>query len=363
MRFKFSICLTVCNQFNILCEQLKELSYYKNLPVEIIISDDCSTENIRELVESYHDPRFRYYCTPKNLGHDLNILHGISHCHSDYVFIFRTRDTICMDNFDRILEVIEQFPDAGYYLFSAYYENGTPRLQFRDRVYSRGREAAQAHFALPEHPSGNLYNRRYLDVDLYKRYINEFFDNIYGFTVHTLIRCHLSTKADFVTSSVFGWVYADTLKAADTAVNSSKNGVNIYAPEYCYPRYRCAFEFVRREFPKEIRLEYLRNIVHKNFIFIAGRSLIVINDPRYQVHYSSRKQEISRIKELRTINQFTRKLVLSLESKEKKKILRVTKRDSLLLLTIYPLYALLRNLFIHTPVFSIYKRVLSKIRR
>lgn len=53
---------------------------------ELIIVDDCSTEDVEKLVRSYGDPRIRYFRTEKNSGHDgppKNI--GIKNALGEYV--------------------------------------------------------------------------------------------------------------------------------------------------------------------------------------------------------------------------------------------------------------------------------------
>ena len=185
-------------------ENLDEIVKYEKDDIEVVISDDCSEQDIKGLVDSYGDSRIVYYRTKNNLGHDLNILYGLQKCKADYVFLFRTRDNILYDNISKIMTVIEKYPNAGYFYFSARDEKQKVRLNFDNHYYKKGDESLQAHFCLPVHPSGNLYNKKYLRFEVYEKYIRLYFNDIYGFTVHQLIRSDLSTKADFVTSSIFG---------------------------------------------------------------------------------------------------------------------------------------------------------------
>lgn len=344
-------------------EQLDNINKYLPDNIEIVISDDCSDDNIGELVASYNNKQFKYFRTTCNLGHDLNILHAIEVCEAKYVMVLRTRDNIYMPNIAKMTKLIKQYSKAGFYYFSAIDERGKNRLSFNNGIYKKGVKSALAHFALPEHPSGNIYNKYYLNIPLYRQYICDYFDNIYAFCVHEMIRCDLSMKADIVTSNIIGWIYTDTLKSKDIAVNSSKTGLSVYAPEYCYPRYRCLFEFAKNNISKDIRIKYLTDIVHKQYIFTIGRAKTICNDDRYNSHYAGYKCDIKRHDVAMCMDEITQNLIKNLEEEEKFEIMKVTNKDKKYLFYIYPIKEKIRNILINTPIASIYKRIIGKIPR
>lgn len=47
---KISFCIPVYNQTELVRQCIRSIIEYKGLDIEIVISDDCSTENIEELV-------------------------------------------------------------------------------------------------------------------------------------------------------------------------------------------------------------------------------------------------------------------------------------------------------------------------
>ncbi len=342
---KLSICFTVYNQIDMLQEKISEILKWPEDNIEIVISDDCSTDKIKDLVDSYADKRIHYFRTPNNYGHDLNILFGINHCQYTYVMLLRTRDNINVNKIGEILKVIESNPDAGYYYTSAIGEDGKVRLTFKDRVYHTGHKSAYAHFSLPIHPSGNIYNKSKMNFSLYEKYIKQYFDNIYGFSVHQLIRCDLATKSDFVTSSVKGWVYAQTLKATDIAVNSASDKKNIYSPEYCYPRYRCEFMFIKNEVDESIRIDYLINVLKYYFHFVGYRSRAICSDVRYANHYSANIQKISTSKVVKELVRITNDMLDGLSHSEVKKIKTIQGMQVAKIYLIYNLKLVMRKLY------------------
>ena len=89
-----SFCITVYNQIDLVKKCLDSIVAYKGKEIEIIISDDKSTENIQGLVNGYHDERIKYFLNKENLGHDRNILCALSRASGKYAFLLRTRDMI-----------------------------------------------------------------------------------------------------------------------------------------------------------------------------------------------------------------------------------------------------------------------------
>ena len=360
---KLSICFTVYNQIDILKTNLDLITKYKNDDIEIVVSDDCSTDRIEDLVISYNDKRIAYFKTESNIGHDLNILHGLRCCKSNYVYIFRTRDNIYVENIPKIIKIIEDNPKVGFYYFSAFDEEGNLRLNFKDHFFEKGFDIAKNQKTIPIHPSGNLYNKTYLQLDLYEKYIRKYFSNNYGFIVHQLIRYDLSAKADFLTSSTIGWIYADTLRASDVAVNKSKNGINVYAPIYCYPRYKCEFEFDKNELPREFQLINFINIVHFYYVFIIYKSPMIVQDPRYNKHYTSNKENINIKKELKTIEDMTIMMISDLPQKSKEEITKKIKKDIIFLKLLYPFMTKIRNRLIGTKAYKFYRKGIAYKKR
>lgn len=359
-----SICFTVYNQVEYLKKQLDEIiENYLDNDIEIVISDDCSTDNIYGLIQSYDDKRIKYYRVQENIGHDLNILYGIERCIADYIIVLRTRDNVCSINIKKVIDIIKNNPSVGYFYFSALDEKGKSRLVFKDKIYKKGEESRKAHFYLPEHPSGNVYNRRYLNIDEYRTYIEKCFDNKYGFCVHEMIRCDLSTKADFLTSSEYGWIYANTLKSKDVAVNSTKDNTNVYSPEYGYTRYQCLLRYAKETIKTSARMAYLQGIIHEQYILIIGRSGVIMSDARYIAHYNSKYSKINRAEVGSKMDEITDKLIYDLEKKEQEKIWNMIRKVKLYLFIFFPIKEFFRNMLINTPIAAIYRKIIANKKR
>ncbi|MEM1252510.1 MAG: glycosyltransferase family 2 protein [Cyanobacteria bacterium P01_H01_bin.21] len=82
---------------------------YTNL--EIIVSDDCSTQNPKGLIESFHDPRLRLRRNSKNLGVGLNSTYGFIGSKGKYVASLNDDDKWDPHFLERLVQPLEQNSD------------------------------------------------------------------------------------------------------------------------------------------------------------------------------------------------------------------------------------------------------------
>lgn len=81
---------------------------------EVIISDNCSTDNTREVVKSFKDKRIRYFRNKKNIGAEPNYKKVMSYARGKYVFTMGDDDFILFNN---TLETIKKLLDEKKYGF------------------------------------------------------------------------------------------------------------------------------------------------------------------------------------------------------------------------------------------------------
>lgn len=345
---KLSICYTVYNQSDYLRERLSEITQYKDDDIEVIVSDDGSTENLESVVKEFKDKRFHYTKTPNNGGLDLNIIHALRNCNAEYAYVLRTKDNIRPDSIKDVLDVIDTYPEAGYFYFSAYDELGNIRLNFKDRYYTLGEETIQADTNLPTHPSGNLYKLSCLRLNLYEAYIHKYFDDGQSHIVHDLIRMDIASKTDFFVSHHFAWIYADTYRTSGVSVNNVGNKVSMYDPSYSYKRYIACFMFVCEQIPIYLRKYFLKKIMSVYYEKILYRTNIWRTDKRHYSHYLGTVRKVHIFKESKEISRLTEKLCKQ-EVLDVAEIEFLKKIDRMLILkfsTVYRIKAPIRNLIV-----------------
>jgi len=84
---------------------------YENL--EIMVSDNASTDNTAEVVASFNDPRIRYVKHPQNIGPANNFRYCVEGVTSDYVLMLHDDDLIDADFIETCMAALGDRTDVG----------------------------------------------------------------------------------------------------------------------------------------------------------------------------------------------------------------------------------------------------------
>lgn len=84
-------------------------------PLEVIVIDDGSTDNSVDVVEDFarKDPIVRLYRNEKNQGPLLSANRGLNLAQGEYVYWGAADDRVCPGFFEKSMELLAQFPQAG----------------------------------------------------------------------------------------------------------------------------------------------------------------------------------------------------------------------------------------------------------
>ncbi len=135
---------------------------YKN--IEIIVSDDCSTESPAKTIESFQDPRIRFRRNANNLGISRNVIAAFKEARGKYVASLNDDDIWNEDFLEKLVPHLDANPDL-VIAFSDHYimdsggkidyaatEENTQRWkrdQLKEGVYQPFYEIALVHQAVP----------------------------------------------------------------------------------------------------------------------------------------------------------------------------------------------------------------------
>lgn len=111
-----SLILAVYNGEEYLFKQLKSILNQTYTIEEVIISDDCSTDNssliIKDFIKEHHLKNWIYIQNKTNKGFQRNFIDALTICHGDYIF-FSDQDDIWLDTkVEETLECFKLYPDA-----------------------------------------------------------------------------------------------------------------------------------------------------------------------------------------------------------------------------------------------------------
>ncbi len=80
---------------------------------ELIIMDDCSTDNTKEIVTSYVSNNIFYHCNPENLGVMETMNRAISYADGDFIRLFSHDDIMLEDDLTCNINYLLNNPDIG----------------------------------------------------------------------------------------------------------------------------------------------------------------------------------------------------------------------------------------------------------
>ncbi|HAK80314.1 MAG TPA: glycosyl transferase, partial [Runella sp.] len=84
---------------------------YKNL--EIIITDNASTDNTIEIVEAFNDERIIYYRNPENIGIARNHNKALELCTGEYIQLFSDDDIMLPGCIQKKVDIFNRFQSVG----------------------------------------------------------------------------------------------------------------------------------------------------------------------------------------------------------------------------------------------------------
>ncbi|MCX6732308.1 MAG: glycosyltransferase family 2 protein [Candidatus Roizmanbacteria bacterium] len=90
----FSIIIPTYNRAEVLYFALKSYLQQDFVDFEIVISDNCSTDNTREVVDKFNDKRIKYFKNASNVGFINNVIQGVLKAKGDYIITHGDDDVI-----------------------------------------------------------------------------------------------------------------------------------------------------------------------------------------------------------------------------------------------------------------------------
>lgn len=81
---------------------------------ELIVIDDCSTDNSAQIIESFKDKRIRFYRNEKNIGYIGVLKRGASLAQSEIIGILDSDDALAKNALEEIVKAYRGHPECGF---------------------------------------------------------------------------------------------------------------------------------------------------------------------------------------------------------------------------------------------------------
>ena len=164
---KISICIPHYNRIDYLIKSLEiiELQNYRNF--EVVISDDCSTDNSEESIKNYisrSNCHFVYYRFISNQGYDRNLRKSMELATGDYCLILGNDDTLANENVLTKLFVFlgaNNFPDIGFCNYCEFSNSKIiTRRAFKSGVIGTGPDVGLKNYSSFSFVAGLIFKKK-----------------------------------------------------------------------------------------------------------------------------------------------------------------------------------------------------------
>lgn len=169
-----SICYPTCNRGKIVYENVKHILGYQSDKIEVVVLDNNSTDNTKELISSFSDNRLRYYRNEENIGF-TNLVRILQMATGKYALLVSDEDSVIHSSLDKLIRIAEY---DEYALITGVALVGNDKKSGRIGQYKKGSDAIKAIF-MNTYMTGYIYNTAYLRKELYNKSITELVDE-YG---------------------------------------------------------------------------------------------------------------------------------------------------------------------------------------
>ena len=160
-----SICIPTFNRLRFLKELmpsiLRQLAAVPVGEVELVVSDNASTDGTAEYLRSLGDPHLRWWTNDENIGGDRNFLKCVAEAKGAYVWLFGDDDLMPEGSVARVLDFLRRDKPA---LLISVDGDTEPRLygDYCELLKDMGDDLVLAHTLI----SANVFKRELFDMDL-----------------------------------------------------------------------------------------------------------------------------------------------------------------------------------------------------
>lgn len=111
-----SIVIPAYNYARYLGDAIRSVLQQNVADIEVLVFDDCSTDDTREVVESFsrEDARIKYFLNERNLGATPNVNRAIKGASGEYVVLLGADDMLEPGSLASLRNVLDAHPECGY---------------------------------------------------------------------------------------------------------------------------------------------------------------------------------------------------------------------------------------------------------
>lgn len=137
-----SVCIPTYNNKDYIDETLKCVLDQTHRNIEVIITDDCSTDGTVEIIRNYNDPRINIFINSTNIGLLSNFTKALSYASGKYLMLLCADDGIELDAVEKGVNVLESDENNDIVIVNTYIKvinNQGRNLYTKKFIFGSGR--------------------------------------------------------------------------------------------------------------------------------------------------------------------------------------------------------------------------------
>jgi glycosyltransferase involved in cell wall biosynthesis len=111
-----SFCFTTYKRHDYLKKTLESIRLQSYTNIEVIVSDNDTEQTGRQAVESFGDPRFKYFPNETNLGMKKSFNESLNKSSGDFIVMIADDDPVYPDMLETLIDLHEKYPGFGMYM-------------------------------------------------------------------------------------------------------------------------------------------------------------------------------------------------------------------------------------------------------
>jgi glycosyltransferase involved in cell wall biosynthesis len=147
-----SICIPSYNRANKLKQLVDSLLRYEGNDIEVVVLDNCSSDETPIIMNNIHDVRFRFIENESNIGGPLNHIKVLTHALGKYAFLCLDKDFLDIQKLQDLISNLKNEFDVVFGYCSLNLEG-----PISDVVHDKGFSSVFNMAYLSQHPSGMFF--------------------------------------------------------------------------------------------------------------------------------------------------------------------------------------------------------------
>lgn len=163
---KISFCISTYNRADKIFKLVNDILNYEGDDIEVVVSDNCSTDNTISELSKIQDVRFRFFVNSPNIGAIPNYMRVMSEGKGEYIFFSTDKDSINASGINELILFFKNNPSvvAGCSKLDIY-------QKAKEIIFTQGIDSLSNLAYLSHHPTGYFFkNEKLKKLDILNNY-------------------------------------------------------------------------------------------------------------------------------------------------------------------------------------------------